>query len=99
MQFSLSDDGLRADIDVDYRSSKSPGSLFNGHLTSSNSDVRAGDNPSAHTARWTGLILRWQDVFGKLKDARSKDADLINTDRPAGPPTVLPADRPSGAAP
>ena len=68
MQFSMSEDGLRADIDVDYRSSRSPQALFNGHLTASNSDVRAGDNPTLHNGRWQGLVLWWQDVFGKLKD-------------------------------
>ena len=50
MQFSLSEDGMRADVDVDYRSSKSPQALFNGHLTAANSDVRAGDNPRRTTA-------------------------------------------------
>jgi hypothetical protein len=99
MQFSLSEDGLRADIDVDYRSSKSPAALFNGHLTSSNSDVRAGENPSSHTARWSGLVLWWQDVFGKLKDSLPKDPDVLNTSRAVGPPTPLPPDRPAGAAP
>ena len=67
MQMSMSEDGLRADIDVDYRSSRSPQSLFNGHLTASNSDVRAGDNPRLHNARWSGLVLWWQDTFGKLQ--------------------------------
>jgi hypothetical protein len=33
IQFSLAEDGLAADIDVDYRSSRSPQALFNGHLT------------------------------------------------------------------
>ena len=47
MQISMSEDGLQADIDVDYRSSGSPQSLFNGHLTASNSDIRAGENPNA----------------------------------------------------
>jgi hypothetical protein len=44
IQFSVAEDGLSADIDVDYRTSKAPQSWFNGHMTSSNSDVRAGDN-------------------------------------------------------
>ena len=90
MQFSLSEDGLRADIDVDYRSSRSPGSLFNGHLTSSNSDVRAGETP-AHTARWTGLVLGWQDVFGKLKDAGQ--GRRLMTDRPSDRRRRCPPDR------
>jgi len=99
MQFSLSEDGLRADVDVDYRSSKSPKALFNGHLTAANSDVRAGDNPKAHAGRWPGLITWWQSVFGKLAENLPKQVDLINVDRPVGPPTPLPPDRPSGASP
>ena len=99
MQMSMSEDGLRADIDVDYRSSRSPQSLFNGHLTASNSDVRAGDNPKLHNARWSGLIMWWQDTFGKLQVVLPKPVDLANTDRAMGPPTPLPPDRPSGAAP
>jgi hypothetical protein len=99
IQISLSEDGLRADIDVDYRSSKTPQSLFNGHLTASNSDVRAGENPKFHNARWTGLILWWQDTLGKLQVSLPKAVDLVNTDRAMGAPTPLPPDRPSGAAP
>ena len=64
MQVSVSEDGRRADIDVDYRSSKSPQALFNGHLTSSNSDVRAGDNHDRHNGRWGGLANWWQEIFG-----------------------------------
>jgi hypothetical protein len=99
MQFSISEDGLRADIDVDYRSSRSPRSLFNGHLTASNSDVRAGDNPKLHNGRWSGLVMWWQDVFGKLKDSKSKEVDMANSDLAVSPPTPLPPDRPAGAAP
>jgi len=99
MQMSLSADGMRADIDVDYRSSKTPASLFNGHLTAANSDIRAGDNPKFHNARWSGLILWWQDTMGKLQINLPKPVDLANTDRAIGPATPLPPDRPSGAAP
>jgi hypothetical protein len=99
MQMSLSADGMRADIDVDYRSSKTPQSLFNGHLTAANSDVRAGENPTLHNARWSGLILWWQDTLGKLQESLAKPVDLANTDRAMGPATPLPPDRPSGAAP
>ena len=99
MQMSLSADGMRADIDVDYRSSKTPASLFNGHLTAANSDVRAGDNPKLHNARWSGLIMWWQDTLGKLQVNLPKPVDLANTDRAMGPATPLPPDRPSGASP
>ena len=82
---------------MDYRSSKSPQSLFNGHLTSSNSDVRAGENPTLHNARWQGLVQWWRDVFGKLRDAMPTQ-DLLGADRPDAP-TSLPPDRPIDAAP
>ncbi len=67
IQFSIAEDGLSADIDVDYRGSKAPQSLFNGHLTSSNSDVRSGDNSQRHTRRWSGFANWWSDVFGGVK--------------------------------
>ena len=97
LQVSMSEDGLKGDIDVDYRSSKSPKSLFNGHLTSSNSDVRAGENPTLHNARWQGLVQWWRDVFGKLRDAMPTQ-DLLGADRPDAL-TPLPPDRPIDAAP
>jgi hypothetical protein len=98
MQFSLSEDGRRADIDVDYRSSRSPQALFNGHLTSANSDVRVGENPRRHNGRWNGFTAWWQDVFGHLDDAAEPPRDLLYADRPPLP-TALPPDRALGAAP
>jgi hypothetical protein len=53
-----------ADIDVDHRSSTFPKALFNGHLTTSNSDARAGDNLDRHDDRWEGLNGWWREVFG-----------------------------------
>jgi hypothetical protein len=99
LQFSMSEDGLKADIDVDYRSSRSPQALFNGHLTASNSDVRAGENPTLHGGRWSGLVLWWQEVFGNLKESLPKNSDLLTVGRPDAAPTPLPPDRPKGAAP
>ena len=55
-----------ADIDVDYRSSGFPKALVNGHLSASNSDVRAGNNLDRHDGRWTGLNGWWRNVFGQL---------------------------------
>jgi len=63
IQFSVSEDGKKADIDVDYRSSKMPSALFNGHLTSANSDIRAGENAERHTLKWAGLIEWWRQFF------------------------------------
>ena len=44
IQVSATRDKTRADVDVDYKSSGFPKGLVNGHLSSSNSDVRAGRN-------------------------------------------------------
>ncbi|HSF17859.1 MAG TPA: hypothetical protein VLK65_20130 [Vicinamibacteria bacterium] len=95
LQFSLSEDGAQADIDVDYRSSKSPQALFNGHLTSSNSDVRAGDNVVRHDRRWTGFVAWWQELFGKLKERGDSGPDLLAGEKPEVP-TPLPPNRPPG---
>lgn len=46
IEVSVSRDGALSDID--YRSSKFPAFLFNGHLTAANSDVRAGNNDERH---------------------------------------------------
>ena len=64
IQISIAPDGRRADIDVDYRSSSFPAALFNGHLSSANSDVRAGDNVDRHNGRWAGLQNWWRSFFG-----------------------------------
>lgn len=64
IQISMAPDGRHADIDVDYRSSKFPEALFNGHLTASNSDVRAGNNTQRHLQRWEGLTDWWRNLFG-----------------------------------
>ena len=74
IQFSISEDHTKADIDVDYRSSKMPAAMFNGHLTSANSDVRAGDNHERHNGRWGGFVAWWQGVFGNLAHHRGNAA-------------------------
>ncbi len=66
IQFSVSRDHKLADVDVDYRSSGFPKGLVNGHLSASNSDVRAGNNLDRHDTRWSGLNGWWRDVFGQL---------------------------------
>lgn len=98
VQVSVSEDGRRADVDVDYRSSKAPQALFNGHLTSSNSDVRAGDNYDRHDRRWAGLVNWWQDVLGNIGLRRATSVDLM-TRSAAELPAPLPPARPPGAAP
>lgn len=64
IQFSITRTGLRADIDVDYRSSSGPKALVDGHLTAGNSDVRAGRNYYRHINRWEGLSDWWHNLFG-----------------------------------
>ena len=64
IQVSIALDRRRADIDVDYRASIFPVSMFNGHLTSANSDVRAGGNYDRHSNRWAGFQNWWGSFFG-----------------------------------
>jgi len=64
IQVSATRDETRADIDVDYRSCKFPVFLINGHLSSSNSDVRAGDNDVRHNGQWSGLQNWWRNLLG-----------------------------------
>jgi hypothetical protein len=64
IQVSVSKDGTRADVDVDYRSAKFPAAVVNGHLSAANSDVRAGDNIDKHNQRWGGLSDWWRNFFG-----------------------------------
>jgi hypothetical protein len=64
IQFSVTRNEERADIDVDYRSSAFPMVLFDGHLTSANSDVRAGNNYSHHVRKWEGFLDWWKSLFG-----------------------------------
>ena len=79
IQFSVSRDHKLSDVDVDYRSSGFPKGLVNGHLSASNSDVRAGNNLDRHDARWSGLNGWWRDVFGQL-GAGSKPTPENNTE-------------------
>ncbi len=66
LQFSMTTEMDRADIDVDYRSSSFPKALFNGHLTAGNSDVRIGGNYPTHTSRWLGLTDWWESDVGSM---------------------------------
>ncbi len=82
IQISVALDRSRADIDVDYRSSSFPVVLLNGHLTSSNSDVRAGNNYDRHLNRWTGFQNWWRGFFGVRQQQP--------TDVPPASPLALP---------
>lgn len=98
LQVSMAEDGSRADIDVDYRSSKMPAAMWNGHLTSANSDVRAGDNYDRHSNRWSGLVAWWKRIFGEFAEQEAPEAtDLWETAPPLAKVTPLPPNRPLGA--
>jgi len=87
IQVSISRDRRMADIDVDYRSSRFPQALFNGHLSAGNSDVRAGNNLDRHDGRWQGLNGWWRDIFGfSLGDAGSKPPEEVQTRSATGVP-------------
>ena len=75
IQFSLAPDGTRGDIDVDYRASAFPIMLLNGHLTATNSDVRAQNNDERHNGHWQGLDNWWRGFMGLvIGDVPSADA-------------------------
>ena len=76
IQVSIAMDGRLADVDVDYRASFFPVSLFNGHLSAANSDVRAGANAERHAGRWTGFQDWWRGFFGAHLD-RTPAKDTI----------------------
>jgi hypothetical protein len=75
IQVSIARDEKHADIDVDYRSSSFPVALFNGHLSSSNSDVRAGNNDERHNSRWSGFQNWWRGFFGIRAGQDDVDAE------------------------
>ena len=67
VQISIAEQGEKADIDVDYLSSRAPQGLFNGHLTAANSDVRMRGNERRHTRRWNGLVVWWTSLMDTLR--------------------------------
>jgi len=87
MQISMTPNGQRADVDVDYRASKFPSALFNGHLTAANSDIRAGDNHGRHSGRWDGLQDWWRSLFGLVLTASDEydDEEVADAEIPVIP--------------
>lgn len=77
IQISVANDGLRADIDVDYRPSGGPSALFNGHLTAANSDVRAGDNYLRHVNRWQGFSDWWRQLLAGFSNLPHESAQNL----------------------
>jgi hypothetical protein len=97
IQVSATRDRTRADIDVDYRSSGFPKGLVNGHLSASNSDVRAGRNAEIHNNQWQGLNNWWRSLLSLplVREDRST-AGFVETGRmpaePAARAHMKPAD-------
>ena len=92
IQVSITADGKRADIDVDYRSSKFPVALINGHLSVSNSDIRAGSNDERHNNRWAGVSNWWRSLLGlPLGGERQAEEEAIFTRPPQTKKNVKPA--------
>ena len=79
IQISVTRTGRRADIDVDYRSSRGPVALVNGHLTAANSDVRAGKNSVKHASRWNGFENWWRDLLGLFAPPKETIAVALDT--------------------
>lgn len=90
IQISIARETNRADVDVDYRSSGFPVALFNGHLRSSNSDVRAGNNHDRHVNQWSGLQDWWRGLFGLPLGRRDED------EQPGAVEEVIPSEPPAG---
>lgn len=76
-QISVARTGRRADIDVDYRSSAGVSALVSGHLTSANSDVRAGQNVMTHNRRWDGLSNWWKDLMAAFLDRPALNESVV----------------------
>jgi hypothetical protein len=97
IQFSLSPDGLRGDIDVDYRPSAFPIMLINGHLTASNSDVRAGNNDARHNGHWAGLTNWWRSFMGLVVGEFATDTAAASAKAVANAPRLGSNARPEQA--
>ena len=86
IQVSIALDRRRADVDVDYRAGFFPVSIFNGHLTTANSDVRAGGNYDRHANRWAGFQNWWRSVFGvRVAGAPAAEKDTASQFFPEKP--------------
>jgi hypothetical protein len=78
IQVSVTRTGRRADIDVDYRTSSGPKALMNGHLTSANSDVRAGNNYQVHSQRWQDFNNWWASLLGIFKPPANETMSVLD---------------------
>lgn len=88
IQVSITPEHTQADIDIDYLSSHIPQGLFNGHLSSANSDVRARGNDQRHNRRWTDLRPWWTAVLAFFTTSTAPAAPVAG---PAARPDEEPA--------
>jgi hypothetical protein len=79
IQVSATQDETRADLDVDYKASGFPKGLVNGHLGSSNSDVRAGENYETHVNQWQGLNNWWRSLLSLPRINETNDGQPNDT--------------------
>jgi hypothetical protein len=97
IQVSATRDQMQADIDVDYRSSGFPKGLVNGHLSASNSDVRAGRNDEIHNNQWLGLNNWWRGLLSSPRADESRKADFAETGKMPAEPSARAGLKPADA--
>jgi hypothetical protein len=85
IQVSATRDKTRADLDVDYKSSRFPKGLVDGHLTAGNSDVRAGNNYDTHINRWQGLNNWWRSLLSLATVTDTSDKSMEKQSFPDEP--------------
>jgi hypothetical protein len=71
---------------VDYRPGVFPKAPYSGHLSSANSDVRAGLNYLVHDGRWQGLKAWWTSLVAFLVGDRPSTQPLADIEIPENPP-------------
>jgi hypothetical protein len=97
IQVSATGDQMRADVDVDYRSSGFPKGLVNGHLSAANSDVRAGRNDEIHNNQWLGLDNWWRGLLLFSRADKSQSASFAETGKMPSEPSARAALKPADA--
>ena len=97
IQVSATRDQMQADIDVDYRSSGFPKGLLNGHLSASNSDVRAGRNDEIHNDQWLGLNNWWRGLLSLSRADKSQRAPFEETGQMPAEPSSRAGMKPADA--
>ena len=97
IQVSATRDKMRADVDVDYRSSGFPKAIVNGHLSASNSDVRAGRNDEIHNNQWLGLNNWWRGLFSLPRADERQSGGFAETGKMPAEPSARAGMKPADA--